>query len=256
MSKTSAFSTLGNITKATRSKAGELWDYAHSKGYDLTRLWGMGSSGSEHPTGRALDLMITGEGLGKAAGDLLAGYLWKNRKRLGVKWIIWNGHIRSTSPGKSGNWEPYYGESDHSDHVHVFFGTAAYVPPKTSGGGGGGTKPEPKPEPGYKPDQRAIYVDILDEAASRKPKNSDSVYWWQRILNAISFPDGKEIKATGDWTAETTAETKKAQKSIGDTQDGWPGPKQIQYFARKAKKEVGSLSIYRSSKTGGLIRKT
>ena len=121
------------------------------------------------------------------------------------------------------------------------------------GGGGGGTKPEPKP---YKPSQRAIYVDILKDAPRRKPKNSDSVYWWQRIMNAISFPNGKEIKVTGSWTDETTAETKKAQKSIKDTQDGWPGPKQIEYFAEKAKGEVGSISIYRSSKTGGLIHKT
>jgi len=116
-------------------------------------------------------------------------------------------------------------------------------------------KPKPKP-PRYEPDQRAIYIDILHDAARRKPQNSDSVYWWQRILNAISFPGGKEIAVTGDWSAETTAETKKAQKSVRDTQDGWPGPRQIRLFANKAKSEVGSLRIYRSSKTGGLIEKT
>lgn len=252
MSKSSALSTLGKVTSATRSKADELWDVAAAKGYRMTRLWGMGSSGSEHPTGRALDLMITGSAGGRAAGDFLADYLWKNRKRLGVKWIIWYGRIRSTSPGKPSSWTEYNGYNPHTDHVHVFFGTGAYLPPKggSTGGGGGGSKP------GYKPDQRAIYVDILHEAASRKPKNSDSVYWWQKIMNAISFVNGKEIKVTGDWSTETTDETKKAQKSIGDKADGWPGPKQIEYFAKKAKGEVGSLSIYRSSKTGGLIKKT
>lgn len=137
MSKASAFSKLGKITSATKSRADELWDYAASKGYELTRLWGIGTSGSEHPTGRALDLMITGEGLGKVVGNLLASYLWKNRKRLAVKWIIWDRHIRSTSPGKSGQWERYYGSNPHTDHVHVFFGTAAYVAPPAAGGGGG-----------------------------------------------------------------------------------------------------------------------
>jgi len=142
MSKASALKTLGSVKSATRSKADEVWDYLHGKGYDLTRLWGMGSSGSEHPTGRAIDFMITGKGLGQKAGDLLAAYLWANRKRLQIKWLIWDRHIRSTSPGKSGNWEPYSGASTHEDHVHAFFGEGSYVKPPTSGGGSGSAKPK------------------------------------------------------------------------------------------------------------------
>lgn len=138
MSKASALSTLGKVTPATRAKAEELWEYCHSKGYDLTRLWGMGP-GDEHGVGRALDLMITGKGLGKDVGDLIASYLWKNRQRLGEKWHIWYRRIRSTSPGKSGNWTSYSGPSAHTDHVHVFFGTGGYVPPAGAGAGGGGT---------------------------------------------------------------------------------------------------------------------
>jgi len=155
------------------------------------------------------------------------------------------------------------GHRAYADNEEVWLGITEVVLGLPAGaltgkpsGGGGGEKPDPKPQPGYKPEQRAIYVDILHDAVRRKPKNSDSVYWWQRILNAISFPNGKEIKVTGDWSDETTAETKKAQKSVRDTQDGWPGPRQIRLFANKAKGEVGSLSIYRSSKTGGLIEKT
>lgn len=139
MSKSSALSTLGSVTSPTRAKAGELWDYLHGQGFDLKRLWGMGSSGSEHPTGRALDLMTAGiAGDDKKAGDLLAAYLWANRVRLRVKWIIWNRRIRSTSKGKSGNWTAYSGASAHTDHVHVFFADGAYVPPAASGGGGTG----------------------------------------------------------------------------------------------------------------------
>lgn len=138
MTMTSAFSQLGSIKAATRSKAEELWRAADKAGFTLTRLYGMGSRGSEHPTGRALDLMITGSAGGRRAGDFLADYLWANRTRLKVKWIIWNRKIRSTSPGKSGNWASYNGGNPHTDHVHVFFADGAYVPPASSGGGGGG----------------------------------------------------------------------------------------------------------------------
>jgi hypothetical protein len=138
MSRASALSTLGKVQGPTRDIAEELWDYLHSKGYDLTRVWGMGSAGSEHPTGRALDLMITGSKLGKKVGDLIAAYLWANRTRLRVKWLIWDRRIRSTSPGKSGNWTAYRGASAHTDHVHVFFAEGAYRPPAGGAGGGGG----------------------------------------------------------------------------------------------------------------------
>lgn len=138
MSKSSALSTLGKVTSATRAKAEEVWDYLDSKGVPLKRLWGMGP-GDEHGVGRALDFMITGvAGSDNAAGDLIADYLWSNRKRLGVKWIIWDRRIRSTSPGKPSTWTRYTGKNPHTDHVHVFFGTAAYVPPASGGGGGGG----------------------------------------------------------------------------------------------------------------------
>lgn len=140
MSMASALSQLGKVTGPTRDKAEELWQYMHSRGVDLKRLWGMGP-GDEHGVGRALDLMITGvAGSDDTAGDLIASYLWANRKRLGVKWIIWDRNIRSTTPGKSGKWEPYRGKSPHTDHVHVFFGTGAYVPPTPPAGGGGGDK--------------------------------------------------------------------------------------------------------------------
>lgn len=139
MSRSSALSTLGSVKSATRDIAEEVWDYLHSKGYDLTRLWGMGSSGSEHPTGRAIDFMITGSGLGRKVGDLIAAYLWANRTRLRVKWLIWDEHIRSTSPGKSGNWTNYSGASDHTDHVHMFVAEGAYRPPAGGAGGGGGS---------------------------------------------------------------------------------------------------------------------
>lgn len=148
MSKESALSTLGKVTSATRDKAEELWDIAAAAGYKMSRLWGIGTAGSEHPTGRALDLMITGSAGGKPAGDFLAAYLWANRKRLGVKWIIWNRTIRSTSPGKPTTAQPYTRDNPHTDHVHVFFATGDYVAPPTGAGGGGGSKPADDGIPG------------------------------------------------------------------------------------------------------------
>jgi len=136
------FDEMGKITTATRSRATELVSVAGAAGFKLTRIWGIGTSGDEHPTGRALDLMIDGKGLGRPAGDFLAAYLWANRTRLNVKWIIWNGTIRSTSPGKPATAQRYYGSNQHTDHVHVFFGTAAYKAPAPAGGGGSAAQAE------------------------------------------------------------------------------------------------------------------
>ncbi len=105
---------LGKVTSVTRDKAEELWQVAASKGYAMTRLWGIGTAGTEPPTGRALDLMIQGKGLGDPAGDFLAAYLWANRKRLQVKWVIYDHHIRSTSPGKPSTWTHYNGSNPHT----------------------------------------------------------------------------------------------------------------------------------------------
>lgn len=131
MSKASAFAKLGDVTSATRDRAEEVWDYLHARGYDLTRLWGIGTEGTEHPSGRAVDFMITGKGLGRVVGYLIAKYLWANRVRLGLKWLIWDGEIWSTTldNGRERGKRPYHGESDHSDHVHAYFTTKPYVGP-------------------------------------------------------------------------------------------------------------------------------
>lgn len=69
--------------------------------------------------GVANDFMVYRD---REMGDWIANYLWANRARLGICWIIWNRRIRSTTPGKSGNWTPYSGASTHEDHVHANFG--------------------------------------------------------------------------------------------------------------------------------------
>lgn len=235
MSMASALSELGRVTGATRDKAEELWAYAASKGYELRRLWGIGTKGQEHPTGRALDLMITGTGLGKVVGDLLASYLWKNRKRLGVKWIIWDRHIRSTSPGKSGQWERYYGESPHTDHVHVFFGTAAYVPPPA--GGGGGSKPTTK----------TVDLSQLIKAAKSDPDRkqggttpgaSDDVKIVEAALKAEGLLSARYAR-DGSFGSLTVAAYSKWQESKaggsyrGKDADGIPGRKSLERLGKR-----------------------
>lgn len=234
MSMASAFSKLGKITSATRDRAEELWTYAASKGYELTRLWGIGTRGSEHPSGRALDLMITGPGLGKVVGNLLASYLWKNRKRLAVKWIIWDGHIRSTSPGKSGQWEPYHGASDHSDHVHVFFGTAGYVAPPAAGGGSG----SPVKVVDLSQLVKAATLDTGRKQGGTTPGAGDDV----KIVEAALKREGllsSRYARDGSFGSLTVKAYARWQESAaggsyrGDDADGIPGRKSLERLGKR-----------------------
>lgn len=228
----SALSTLGKVTSATRSKAEELWQVAAAKGFTMTRLWGIGTKGTEHPTGRALDLMITGKGLGEPAGDFLAGYLWANRRRLQVKWLIWDGHIRSTSPGKSGNWEKYYGSNPHVDHVHVYFGTGGYVaPPKSSGGSGA----KPKPKVSLKALLAAAKADPGRKQGGTTSGSADDVKIVEAALVKEKLLDAKWAK-DGSFGTYTKAAYCKWQERCGyegKDADGLPGEKSLKSLAAK-----------------------
>lgn len=124
----------GAITSATRQRMGEILAAGKKAGITVYQTWGKVSDpgNTEHYTGRAVDFMIfdsaAKKGTDRGIGDWLAEYLWTNRVRLGVKWIIWRDRIRSTSPGHSGEWVAR-GKGDHYDHVHVLFDTSAYRPP-------------------------------------------------------------------------------------------------------------------------------
>lgn len=80
---------------------------------------------SDHPSGRAVDVMIedwqSAEGI--ARGDAIAAWLQQHHRELGITYLIWRGRI--WSPGDS-SWRPYdhpSGAGDptsaHMDHVHV-----------------------------------------------------------------------------------------------------------------------------------------
>lgn len=86
--------------------------------------------GSDHPKGKAIDVMVTTNGQDAAGaqqrlGDDIATYMTRNATTLGVKYVIWDNLIwtprsgwqtycRSTCPQGSVN--PTY---LHQDHVHI-----------------------------------------------------------------------------------------------------------------------------------------
>lgn len=85
---------------------------------------------SEHKDGRAWDWMLDARDPGDAAvaeeviGWLLAtdeaGEPHAIARRLGLKYLIWDGRIWSATRGAT--WHPYRGVSPHTDHVHFSFG--------------------------------------------------------------------------------------------------------------------------------------
>jgi hypothetical protein len=85
-----------------------------------------GDSGSEHATGQALDIMISG-----SAGQEIADWLHANYKALGVSQLIWQQHIWTVQRSSEGwRFMPDRGSitANHYDHVHVsVYGNAGTV---------------------------------------------------------------------------------------------------------------------------------
>ncbi|MEU4291072.1 SH3 domain-containing protein [Kribbella sp. NPDC026596] len=86
---------------------------------DITSYGGLrsGDSGSEHSTGHALDIMVSG-----SEGQEVADWLHANYKKLGVSQLIWQQHIWTVQRGSEG-WRAMEDRgsttANHYDHVHV-----------------------------------------------------------------------------------------------------------------------------------------
>lgn len=84
--------------------------------FGVRNIGGWRSSGSvpnsDHPKGRALDVMTAD----RAKGDAIAAYAIANAKRLGITYVIWHRRI-----WQNGRWSAYSGPSPHTDHVHLSF---------------------------------------------------------------------------------------------------------------------------------------
>jgi hypothetical protein len=104
---------------------------AHPEGRNLgiSRACDIGSR-SEHKEGRAYDWGVSVDvpAERRAADQLLAWLLATDEhgnefamaRRLGVMYVIWDGHIWSAAAARDG-WRVYTGASPHTDHVHLSF---------------------------------------------------------------------------------------------------------------------------------------
>lgn len=74
-------------------------------------------TGSDHNTGEAVDIMISG-----STGDRIADYLIKNHSALNVKYVIWKQRIWMPSTGSWKSMEDRgSATANHFDHVHASF---------------------------------------------------------------------------------------------------------------------------------------
>jgi hypothetical protein len=86
---------------------------------DITSYGGLrsGDSGSEHSSGHALDIMVSG-----SEGQEVADWLHANYKKLGISQLIWAQHIWTVQRSSEG-WRAMEDRggttANHYDHVHV-----------------------------------------------------------------------------------------------------------------------------------------
>lgn len=95
--------------------------------FGITNIGGWRAKGSvpnsDHPKGRALDVMIKST----AQGNQVASWAIQNQRQLGATYVIWNRRIWMPD----GGWKAYRGPVPHTDHVHISFGAS---PPAKSAG--------------------------------------------------------------------------------------------------------------------------
>lgn len=132
--------TLGPIKEDTKKVAYEVVKAAKNAGYPIYFVWGIGSTG-DHKKGMALDFMVYDKGtvahpgpIRKSVGDWIANYLWTHRKRLGVRYTIYNRRIRSVTGTPPNVWLKYSGSDPHTNHVHMsrIANPPKYSPPPTA----------------------------------------------------------------------------------------------------------------------------
>lgn len=127
----------------------------------------------DHPSGHAVDFMISDLSNGKATGDALAEYAFQNAKALGIKYIIW--YRRVAYP--PADWHPYTqaGQPPHTDHVHITWNDQP-------GNGDVTTTPVANPLEVWKDQLQAIY-----NAFQTYSKIAD---WFQKPGNIVRYEIG------------------------------------------------------------------
>ncbi|MFT4108458.1 SH3 domain-containing protein [Propionicimonas sp.] len=91
----------------------------------ITTIYGWRASSaysSDHPNGRAIDIMIPSYKSNKALGDSIAQYFIDNGKRLHVTYILWRQRSYTLSRGSWKAMEDRGSDTEnHMNHVHVSF---------------------------------------------------------------------------------------------------------------------------------------
>jgi hypothetical protein len=103
--------------------------YPDTADYGISRACGQGGR-SEHKEGRAWDwgAAVANPQQKKEASEVIGwllatdeyGNQYAMARRLGIMYIIYNGHIWSAYDAGQG-WRPYHGPNAHTDHVHFSF---------------------------------------------------------------------------------------------------------------------------------------
>jgi hypothetical protein len=111
----------------------------------------------DHPSGLAVDFMVSNLPNGRAVGDALAAYAVQNAGPLNIRYIIW---YRQSWNDSRKTWVKYTSTTNpHTDHVHITFNAAA-------GSGGtesGGVTANPVSLPGV--DEIKQLVEVFKSAA-------------------------------------------------------------------------------------------
>lgn len=204
-------SKLGNVQSKTRSIATEVYNAARKNGHEVWFMWGMGG-GKEHGSGYALDFMVRNE----AGGDFVRNYLWANRKRLGLRHVIWEQHITSTvvSPGVRRKMSDRGNSTEnHYDHNHAWFFPGTYIAPPKSGG----AKPAPVKKPPTKKPVKKVRTLALGNSGS-------DVKQLQKELKRVFPAYAGKLVLDGKFGPKTLAAVRIFQARSGLARDGRVGP--------------------------------
>lgn len=109
----------GSIESSLTANARDVYravcaQFPEVKSYGGRRYSSVVGNASDHYTGKALDIMITG-----STGDRIADYVIDNASELNVKYIIWEQRIWYPGKGWSGMSDRGSATQNHFDHVHV-----------------------------------------------------------------------------------------------------------------------------------------